>query len=237
MIFSRHKQPIGSGDKKLIAILFFTGDNCLTALDLNKCRAGARPAMKVKEKVEKKRKHIIEALKNCLERNVYSQVSLEDVAREAGLSKGGLRHYFPTREELYLSLIADFFNQIQKDHLAVLQDLGSKDRALVSTLFGLERFLLDKKNIRIFINLVLNGFEDEVIMAPIRQFIRGHLAIYQGIVRDYRKNKNDSEEEILLMGRMTQIIVLCAGLLESIDPINLDSLQLIRQILNNFDRN
>lgn len=192
--------------------------------------------MSVKEKVEKKRKHIIEALKNCLEKNVYSQVSLEDVARESGLSKGGLRHYFPTREELYLALIEDFFNQIQEDHLNVLQGLGTKDRALVSTLFGLERFLLDKKNIRIFINLVLNGFEDEVIMTPIRKFIRNHLNLYRDIVRDYRKNESDSEKDLLIMGRMTQIVLLCAGLLESIDPINLDSLSLIQQILKNFDR-
>ncbi|HOO72590.1 MAG TPA: TetR/AcrR family transcriptional regulator [Spirochaetota bacterium] len=192
---------------------------------------------KKKEKVIKKRKHLIEALKNCLERNVYSQVSLENVAKEAGFSKGGLRHYFPTRESLYLALIDDFFNQIQEDHIAVLKDLGTKDKALVSTLFGLERFLLDKKNIKIFINLVLNGFEDEVIMDPIRKFIRNHLMTYQDIVRDYRKNKNDTDEEILLMGRMTQIVVLCAGLLESIDPINLDSLNLIQQILKNFDRN
>jgi hypothetical protein len=31
-------------------------------------------------------------------------------------------------------------------------------------------------------------------------------------------------------------VLLCAGLLESIDPINLDSLSLIQQILKNFDR-
>ncbi|HOW83572.1 MAG TPA: TetR/AcrR family transcriptional regulator [Spirochaetota bacterium] len=190
--------------------------------------------MGVKEKVEKKRKHIVEALKNCLEKNVYSQVSLEDVAREAGLSKGGLRHYFPTREELYLALIEDFFNQIQEDHLSVLQGLGTRDRALISTLFGLERFMLDKKNIRIFINLVLNGFEDEVIMTPIRKFIRNHLNLYRDIVRDYRKNESDSEKELLVMGRMTQIILLCAGLLESIDPIEMDPLDLIQQILGNF---
>src|SRR4030066_2189605 len=142
--------------------------------------------MKKELKILNKKNHIIEALKDCLEQNVYSQVSLEDVAKQAGLSKGGLRHYFPTREMLYVSLIENFFNQIQRDQIGVIQglDLDMNDRALITTLFGIEKFLLDKKNMRILINIILYGFEDEKIREIIKKFIRNHLNLYAGTVKD-----------------------------------------------------
>lgn len=188
----------------------------------------------VEKKRRVKKKHIIEALKSCLQKSVYSQVSLEDIAEEAGLSKGGLRHYYPTREELYMDLIEDFFLQIQKDHIDVIKGLesDSEDRALVSTLFGIERFLLDEKNIKIFINLILFGFEEEKIMIPIRQFIRNHLGLYKEIIQSYSNTK--SETDSVYIGRITQIILLCAGILESIDPIKMEPPYLVDYLLKIF---
>jgi len=190
----------------------------------------------VEEKRKKKKKHIIEALKNCLAVSVYSQVSLEDIAAESGLSKGGLRHYFPTREELYMELIEDFFNQIQKDHIDAIKGLGSdgEDKAFISTLFGIERFLYNEKNIKIFINLILFGFEEPKIMSPIRRFIRNHLELYVEIINDSRKNSPAVNDDAIYIGRITQIVMLCAGIFESIDPVSMDTPKLIEYTLKLF---
>jgi AcrR family transcriptional regulator len=192
--------------------------------------------LKKEHKVLKKKKHIIEALKRCLEQDVYSQVSLEDVAREAGFSKGGLRHYFPTREELYVALIEGFFNQIQRDQIGVVQDLDldKNDRALITTLFGIEKFLLDKKNMRILINIILYGFEDAKIKDIIKKFIRNHLNIYSNTIREIKGTADVGAEEAQFIGRVTQIILLFAGILEYIDPINVDTPKLIEFILKMF---
>jgi AcrR family transcriptional regulator len=189
--------------------------------------------MKKELKVIKKKKHIIEALKRCLEQDVYSQVSLEDVAKEAGFSKGGLRHYFPTREELYVALIENFFNQIQRDQIGVVQglDLDKNDKALITTLFGIEKFLLDKKNMRILINIILYGFEDEKIREIIKKFIRNHLNLYSTTIRDLKSGVEVMESEAQFIGRITQVILLFAGILEYIDPINVDTPKLIEFIL------
>ena len=189
--------------------------------------------MKKELKVIKKKKHIIEALKRCLEQDVYSQVSLEDVAKEAGFSKGGLRHYFPTREELYVALIENFFNQIQRDQIGVVQglDLDKNDKALITTLFGIEKFLLDKKNMRILINIILYGFEDEKIREIIKKFIRNHLNLYSATIRDLKSGVEVQESEAQFIGRITQVILLFAGILEYIDPINVDTPKLIEFIL------
>ena len=186
-------------------------------------------------KLKEKKKHIIEALKSLLGREVYSQISIEDVAKEAGLSKGGLRHYFPTKEELYVELIEDFFNQIMNDNIGIIQDLDHNDQALVSTLYDIEKFLRDKKNIRILINIILYGFEDEKIMAMIQKFIRNHLSMYEEIILNSRgKERSSSPEDLQFIGRITQIILLCAGLFESIDPIQMETPRLIEYILRLF---
>ncbi|HPL15403.1 MAG TPA: TetR/AcrR family transcriptional regulator [Spirochaetota bacterium] len=192
--------------------------------------------MKKELKVIKKKKHIIEALKRCLEQDVYSQVSLEDVAKEAGFSKGGLRHYFPTREELYVALIENFFNQIQRDQIGVVQglDLDKNDKALITTIFGIEKFLLDKKNMRILINIILYGFEDEKIRDIIKKFIRNHLNLYATTIRDLKSGVEVAESEAQFIGRITQVILLFAGILEYIDPINVDTPKLIEFILTLF---
>jgi len=192
--------------------------------------------MKKELKVIKKKKHIIEALKRCLEKDVYSQVSLEDVAKEAGFSKGGLRHYFPTREELYVALIESFFNQIQRDQIGVVQglDLDKNDRALITTLFGIEKFLLDKKNMRILINIILYGFEDEKIREIIKKFIRNHLNLYTSTIKELTTASEVVESEAQFIGRITQVILLFAGILEYIDPINVDTPKLIEFILKMY---
>lgn len=190
------------------------------------------------EKIREKKRLIIEALKRLLEKEVYSQISIEDVAGEAGLSKGGLRHYFPTKEELYVELIEDFFNQIEKDNIGIIKDLDNNDKAFISTLYGIEKFLLDKKNIRIFINMVLYGFEDEKIMGLIQKFIRSHLSLYEDIiVNNYKDASTANADDIQFAGRITQIILLCAGLLESIDPIKMDTPRLIEFVLSVFKKN
>jgi AcrR family transcriptional regulator len=188
--------------------------------------------MKKELKITIKKKHIIEALKHCLEKNVYSQISLEDVAKEAGLSKGGLRHYFPTREMLYVALIENFFNQIQRDQIEVFQglDLDMNDRAFLTTLFGIERFLLDKKNMRILINIVLYGFEDEKIRVIIKQFIRNHLNLYIGTIKDLKTETGAGDSEDRFIGRITQTILLFAGILEYIDPTDIETPELIEFI-------
>jgi len=190
--------------------------------------------MKKEHKILKKKKQILDALKRCLERDVYSQVSLEDVAKEANYSKGGLRHYFPTRESLYVALIENFFGQIQRDQVSVIQglDLDMNDRALITTLFGVEKFLLDTKNMRVLINIILYGFEDEKIREIIKKFLRTQLNHYAHTIREMKGGEAVKEDEVLFLGRITQIILLFAGILEFMDPIRYDPPKMIEFLLS-----
>ncbi len=190
------------------------------------------------EKIREKKNSIIEALKNCLQKDVYSKITVQDVADEAGFSKGGLLYYYPTKEELYMDLMEHLFNEIAEDHINVMRgNLQSEEKASISALYGIEKFVLDRKTTKILINLFLYGYEDEKIMKPMSEFMRRHLKLYEGIVQDARadlpsRRKTDFDAQFI--ARIAQIIVLSAGLIESVDPIDLDPLKLVRYINSLF---
>ena len=195
--------------------------------------------MKTKEeKTREKKKHIIEALKNCLANNVYSQITVQDVADAAGFSKGGLLYYYSTKEDLYIDLIEDYFSEMARDHAAVIRgNLHSDEKASISALFVIEKLVLDRQNVRIFINLVLYGYEDPKIMKILQAHIRAHLELFQNIIADARavlpaRRKTDYDARFI--GRIAQLIVFSAGMLESVDPIEIDPLLLVQYINSLF---
>ncbi len=194
--------------------------------------------MDKQEKIRKKKIIILDALKQCLQQDVYSRITVQDVADEAGFSKGGLLHYFPTKEEMYLELMEYIFNDIQYDHLQVLKgNLESKEKASISAMYGIERFILDTSTIRIFINLVMYAYEEEKIMIRLRQFIRQHLELYQNIIDDARSdipNRRKSDFDAEFTARIAQMIVLSTGLFESIDPVPMDTLNVMKYIISLF---
>jgi len=185
-----------------------------------------------------KKKHILNSLKILLEKYSYSYISMQDVANEGGISKGGLRYYFPTKESLFLGLLEDFFQEIEDDHIRMInmQD-GSGDKAVLSTLFNIENFVLNQKNIKLFINLILYGLENTKMMEPISNFFQKHLQMYKKIIEQAKTDLpaiDKKEFNTDFLARITQIIFLSAGLLETIDPIGMDPAKLARYVLSLF---
>ncbi len=186
-----------------------------------------------------KRKQILDALKRCLDREAYSYISLQTVADEAGVSKGGLRYHFPDKEALFIGLIQDFASEIEKEHLSAISGLDmDRDKALVSTLYGIERFVLDKRNIKVFINLLLYGLEEKRIMKLMREFFRNHLMVYQNIVtraKEHMPHIDREEFDLRFKARIAQMIFLSAGLMEEVDPIEMDPSMLTRYVISLFE--
>jgi len=188
------------------------------------------------DKVIKKKKLIIEALKSLLSQRTYSNITVQDVADESGFSKGGVLHYFETKEDLYLELIKDLFSEIRSDHEHVLRgDLQSGERASLSALYGIEKFFLEKKTVRVILNLFLYSMEDEKIKEYIKNFSTDHLNLYHEIIQEARgdkfvKRKTDLDSHTI--ARIAQIIILASGILESVDDINVDTNSLIKFVIS-----
>ncbi len=194
--------------------------------------------MTKEENILMKKKHILNSLKILLEKYSYSYISMQDVANEGGISKGGLRYYFPTKESLFVGLLEDFFQEIEDNHISMISmHNDSGDRALLSTLFNIENFVLNQKNIKIFINLILYGLENPKMMEPISIFFRKHLQMYKKLINQAKTDLpqiDKKEFDTVFIARITQIIFLSAGLLETIDPIGMDPARLARYVLSLF---
>lgn len=183
-------------------------------------------------KLKKKKGIIITALKHCLARDVYSRITVQDIADEAGFSKGGILHYFRTKEDIYLELITTIFKELEDSHIKILKgDFSSQEIAPISALLGVESFILDKTNTRIVLNLVLYAFEEEKIMNKIKDFIKEHNNFYMNLVkmaRSDRKSKRKSDLAPEYISRIVQTVVLFIGVLEIIEPENLDYVEIVR---------
>ncbi len=61
---------------------------------------------KLKPETLKARKaHILKTAQTCFVRKGYHQTTMDDIVREAGLSKGGVYWHFDSKKELFLSII------------------------------------------------------------------------------------------------------------------------------------
>lgn len=59
-------------------------------------------------------------------------VTLEDIAREAGLSKGGIAHYYHSKEQLYKEAFGEFFGRIFQRSEETMRQCGDPLAKLLS---------------------------------------------------------------------------------------------------------
>jgi AcrR family transcriptional regulator len=183
-----------------------------------------------KEKRDQKRQLILDSLTGLLQRQVYSQITMEDVAKNAGISKGGLRYYFPTKESLFHGLISEFFEAIETQNRYITEiDLDYEEKVFVAALYSLETFLMGEKNIHVLLNILLYGLEDSSAMEIIRSFFREHLNAFKSVI-DTESSEDNSD--ILLRSRIIQVILIFAGIVETIDPINIKTQELMPLLLS-----
>jgi AcrR family transcriptional regulator len=65
-----------------------------------------------------KEKILTESLKRFLTLD-YDRVSLQSIAEELNITKGGIYHYFKSKDDLFLQTLLFFFNQVMKESLNI----------------------------------------------------------------------------------------------------------------------
>ena len=101
-------------------------------------------------------------------------------------------------------------------------------------MLGVEQFLLDTSNVRIMLNLMLYAFEEDQIMEIIRHFFTRHLEFYHTVIRKIRidsaGDNAGKEPETRYISRLIQVVILFIGVIEIMDPSDLDALEISRSI-------
>lgn len=186
------------------------------------------------DKVKGRKRRITSALKELLQRHVYSQISIQEIADEAGYSKGGVLHYFPTKDDIYIELINDMYSELDYNHRRVLKiDLKSEEMAPISSLLGVESFVLDRANIIILINIILYSFENETLRLMMNKFFGNHRLFYENIIKENTKGEiNTDGLDDKTAARVIQAVVFFIGLIEEFDPIDLDYTKIVKYVSN-----
>jgi len=92
----------------------------------------ARPAPRARRRVrldtDERRAQLLALGKQAFADRTYDEVSIDDIARSAGISKGLLYHYFPTKRDLYVAGLREIAAELVIRTQAVPQDLAPIDR-------------------------------------------------------------------------------------------------------------
>ncbi|MBX2835326.1 MAG: TetR/AcrR family transcriptional regulator [Gammaproteobacteria bacterium] len=89
------------------------------------------------------RSRIVEAARILFNRNGFSQVTIDDVMAQAGLTRGGFYNHFQNKEELYSEAVASFLNgrgKTWRDDAGVDAENGGPDtvRAMINSYLSAE---------------------------------------------------------------------------------------------------
>jgi AcrR family transcriptional regulator len=65
------------------------------------------------EKEEKRKTQIIQAAYDVIASKGYNNFTIDDIAHQAGLSKGGVLHYFKTKDDILIHLLEQIYTLIE----------------------------------------------------------------------------------------------------------------------------
>jgi AcrR family transcriptional regulator len=69
-----------------------------------------------------RRTQILEAAIVTISENGQANVTMDDIARAANLSKGGLAHYYPSKNRLFKAVISEFYRRIFERGRTVMEE-------------------------------------------------------------------------------------------------------------------
>ena len=96
------------------------------------------------------RERILAAAEKCFGRYGYDKTSNKDIADEAGLTTGALYHYFDSKQELFLVLVKERYQQIVDSYRDVADGAGSATEKLCAILDRAVQWSLQDENLARF---------------------------------------------------------------------------------------
>lgn len=164
----------------------------------------------------------------------YEQVSVDDIAREAGVSKGLLYHYFPTKRELYIAALKLAASQlveetvtdaqeapelrVQKGLEAYLDFVQRHQPAYVALMRGglgadpqVVEILEDTRSI--FVDRILVNLPPEAIVPLMRTALRGWIGFVEATALDWASQQHLDAAELvsLLSGVLFDVVARATG--------------------------
>lgn len=156
-------------------------------------------------KSSRKRVVILDAALKCLAERPYSEVTIEAVSKQAGVSKGGVQYHFPSRQDLLSEAVSHLFRR-RLD--AYRTDLASVPRGV-----GIPDHIIDnhwrhltEPEFQIYQQLILASRSNP-------EFRKLLVRRYRAFIREWREVSfktfgwDSSDPDVMLLGRLAQYLM------------------------------
>jgi len=148
------------------------------------------------EPKEKRKEKIFEAALFCFNETGYDKTNSETIAAKAGISKGGLFHYFKTKKQLFLELFQYRVNKYFDQMKSCIKKEDSPDDRL--RILVREAGLVMKHNVEFYkfcIEFLSMGVRDPEIRDIMTAFYKSSVQTFQSIIND-GVNSGKFEEDL-----------------------------------------
>jgi AcrR family transcriptional regulator len=129
----------------------------------------ARPKRRIRLENDQRRAQLLALARSAFSARAYDDVSIDDLAREAKISKGLLYHYFPTKRDLYVAGLSEIAGELVTAVTSIPADLAPIDRARA----GLDAYLDHiTKHRSAFVSLMRGGIGSDPEVAEVIEGVR-----------------------------------------------------------------
>jgi AcrR family transcriptional regulator len=135
-------------------------------------RSVARPRRRIRLDNDQRRAQLLELAKRAFSDRAYDDVSIDDLARVAGISKGLLYHYFPTKRDLYVAGLREIADELVDAITRVPVSLAPIEQVRVSVDAYLEHVM---RHSRAFVALMRGGIGSDPEVAAVIEGVRTRL--------------------------------------------------------------
>jgi AcrR family transcriptional regulator len=128
---------------------------------------------RVRLETDERRAQLLQLARKAFSDRSYDEVSIDDLAREAKISKGLLYHYFPTKRDLYVAGLRQIAEELMQRMTAIPTDLPPVDRVRA----GLDAYLDHvHQHSRAFVSLMRGGIGSDPEVVQVIESVRRRLA-------------------------------------------------------------
>jgi AcrR family transcriptional regulator len=135
-------------------------------------RATVRARRRIRLDNDERRAQLLALAKRAFSDRAYDDVSIDDLARVAGISKGLLYHYFPTKRDLYVAGLREIADELVEAITRVPDNLAPLDRVRTSVGAYLDHIT---RHSQAFVALMRGGIGSDPEVAAVIESVRTRL--------------------------------------------------------------